>query len=310
MINNKINMSQVDDLIIEDKIIDSLNNIADLDYVESMSVSRDIHYCNDIPVGTKVVANRFNAKWIGADIGCGVSVTKLPKGTIDSLDIAYLESELNRGDKSCFNLGTIGGGNHFVEFGYDSKEIEYVTIHSGSRGHGGMISEIIQEFDLKDSLKFNLYNKSIEFSKNNHELLLKKINKDLKLNNIYFHNYVDYTDNKYIHYKGSMNGNKGKSLYPIPANMKDGVFLVVSVHDNIHLPHGAGRLVRRKDARDSLNENDVVSQTTHLKNKVSFNNRDELPSNYKNINDVLNPLVEKGLIRIIDNIKPVINIKG
>jgi hypothetical protein len=78
----KINYSQVEDLELEQNIVDSLNEIAELDYVKEISVSRDIHFCKDIPVGVMVKASRFNAKWIGSDIGCGVSMVELPKGFI------------------------------------------------------------------------------------------------------------------------------------------------------------------------------------------------------------------------------------
>jgi RNA-splicing ligase RtcB len=307
---NKVDFSQVQDLDIGENIIESLTNISKLDYVESISISRDIHYCNDIPVGTKVIATRFNAKWIGADIGCGVSTTKLPKGTIDKLDINYLQNELNKGDYHSFNLGTIGGGNHFVEFGYDGNQDEYVTIHTGSRSHGGMISEIIQEFDLDDNLKYKLYEKSLDFAKLNHKMLLRKIDPNIKLQNVYHHNYMERTDTKFTHYKGSLNGRQGKHLYPIPANMKDGVFLCVPLEDNLHIPHGAGRSLRRRDALDSLTQIDIDNQTSHLRNDVLYKNRDELPSTYKNIGLVLNPLVENDKIKIIKVIKPVLNFKG
>lgn len=311
--NNKINLEQVTDLILDDNIKESLNNIASLDYVESVSVSRDIHFCNDIPVGTKVVASRFNAKWVGADIGCGVSVINLPQGTIDKLNIEYLQNELNTGDYTSFNLGTIGGGNHFVEFGYDSKQNEYVTIHTGSRTHGGMIAEIIQEFNLDDDLKLKLHDKSIEFAKLNHKMLLKKIlpNLDRKFKvTTFHHNYAIKENGKFIHFKGSLVANKGKGFYPIPANMKDGVFMIVAMEDNLHIPHGAGRQLRRRDALYNYKDTDIESQTNHLKNEIMFKNRDELPSVYKNINEVINPLIENNKIKLINNIKPIICIKG
>lgn len=307
---NKVDFFQVQDLEIGENILESLTQISELDYVESISISRDIHYCSDIPVGTKVVANRFNAKWIGADIGCGVSITKLTKGTIDKLNIDYLQNELNKGDYHSFNLGTIGGGNHFVEFGIDKDENEYVTIHTGSRSHGGMISEIIQEFDLDDNLKYKLYEKSLDFAKLNHQMLLRKINPNIKLQNVYHHNYMERTDATFTHYKGSLNGRQGKHLYPIPANMRDGVYLCVPLEDGFHMPHGAGRSLRRRDALEQLTDIDIKEQTSHLKNEVLFKNRDELPSTYKDINLVLNPLVEAKKIRIINHIQPILNFKG
>lgn len=310
---NKINYNQVKDLVLDKNITDSLESISKLDYVTEISVSRDIHFCKEIPVGVMVKANRFNARWVGSDIGCGVSMVRLPKGFIDSLsvsDIDKLKNELNNGISASYKLGTIGGGNHFVEFGVDeSNGKEYVTIHSGSRQHGGMIADIIADFNIPDDIKYKLYCESLKFAVHNHQELLKKIDKSLKLKNYIPHNYVSKKDDCYIHFKGSMLGEKGE-LYPIPANMRDGVFVVTVINNPIHLPHGAGRLLSRSQARNKFNENDFVLQTSGLKNKVDMKNIDELPDSYKNINDVLDPLVESGAIKIVKKIKPIYNFKG
>ena len=311
----KINYSQVKDLELEQNIVDSLNEIAELDYVKEISVSRDIHFCKDIPVGVMVKASRFNAKWIGSDIGCGVSMVELPKGFIDNLtasDIDRLSNELNRGITSSYKLGTIGGGNHFVEFGFDEETgKEYVTIHSGSRQHGDMIANMISEFDLPDHLKYKLYKESVKFAVYNHESLIHKIDKKLKLKNYIPHNYCIRENDTYIHFKGSMLGNNGKALYPIPANMRDGVFVIsVATDQPTHLPHGAGRILSRRQARDKFTNDDLIQQTSGLKNQIHLKNIDELPDSYKNINDVLNPLVDMGLIKIVRKVKPVYNFKG
>ncbi len=308
-----INYNQVKDLILEKNITDSLNRIDKLDYVKEISVSRDIHYCKEIPVGVMVKASRFNASWIGSDIGCGVSTVELPKGFIDSLsvsDIERLKNDLNSGVSASYKLGTIGGGNHFVEFGVDEKKgKEYVTIHSGSRQHGGMIANIIADFDIPDDIKYKLYCESLRFAVHNHQELLKKINSKLKLKNYIPHNYVIKDKDGYTHFKGSMLGEQG-GLYPIPANMRDGVFLVGIIKDPVHLPHGAGRALSRTQAKDRFTKEDFLLQTSGLKNKVDIKNIDELPDSYKNINDVLDPLVEMGLIKIVRKITPIYNFKG
>ena len=124
-------------------------------------------------LGDKVIPNI-----VGVDIGCGMLTTQIPTdvGTIDlkNLDKAIrnnvpagrnVRDEIINFEEleelHCFHqlkniewirrsLGTLGGGNHFIEVDTDSKGVNYLVIHTGSRNLGKQVAEIYQKIAIED----------------------------------------------------------------------------------------------------------------------------------------------------------------
>ena len=146
----------------------------------------DIHSGTGCVIGTTMtLIDRICPNLVGVDIGCGVYVALLNTYDIDfkKLDIfirEYIPSGFNIGSKIhpyinnthlgelyCYNsvdinraklsLGTLGGGNHFIEIDRDDDGYFYLVIHSGSRHIGVEIAEYYQNWAY-DSLKSNYNN--------------------------------------------------------------------------------------------------------------------------------------------------------
>ena len=182
------------------------------------------------------------------------------------------------------------------------------------------ISEVIKEPDLdKDILisefRFKYYrafhNLACWFARQNRFYIAKKISEFLGSSNFFictdtFHNYVDY-DKKVVH-KGSIGVNSLQTV-AIPLNMRDGTILG-RVNGNVsewgyNLPHGSGRKLSRKEAKNTISEEqylqetrDIITEGIHI---------DESPSSYKDSDYIINILKDK--LDDIKIIKPIYSYK-
>jgi tRNA-splicing ligase RtcB len=236
-------------------------------------------------------------------------------------------------------LGTLGGGNHFIELGKDQNDKFCVTIHSGSRNPGHTIAGYYMkktrlidkdlpkgffhlnsewgEMYLKDMsfmLEYALANRrhmiisiletvGFNFSEQN-ELQNNMINEN--------HNHaIVQKDNKVLHRKGATSSLKGQ-LGVIPGNMRDGVYVVSGLENEKYLnssSHGAGRKGSRTWAKKHLSLDKFEKDMEGIVAKVQKNTLDECPDAYKDINYVIK--AQDGIvIDVINHIKPIINIKG
>lgn len=158
--------------ILEESAKEQFDSAMEQDFVISGALMPDAHTGYSLPIGA-VVATRdvVVPAWVGYDIGCGMCALKL--GGISLSDIDVYKKDIfdliyknipvgfNRNkiennyslvgltnhskkiahDKSfVYALGSLGGGNHFIEIGYDDEENVWIIIHSGSRGVGHAIA--------------------------------------------------------------------------------------------------------------------------------------------------------------------------
>ena len=123
------------------------------------------------------------------------------------------------------------------------------------------------------------------------------------------HNYINFKDN--IIRKGSISAYEGEKLL-IPINMRDGSILGIGKGNpdwNYSAPHGAGRLLSRTEAKESLNlEEFKESMKGIYSTSVHKGTLDESPQAYKPIEDILDSLSET--VDVIDIIKPIYNFKA
>lgn len=237
------------------------------------------------------------------------------------------------------HLGTLGGGNHFIEIGLENKKKNecWLIIHSGSRGIGYKVAEKYMKkaassennfektFPLEVNSKIgkeylNILNFGLEYALLNRlemsykvieaiqEVLRCKIISELWTNKN--HNHAIPDGKKFVHRKGATPAKKGERGV-IPANMRDGSYLVIGLGNSKFLyssSHGAGRAMSRKKAREKYNLKDFQNSMVGIVGTVSDDTLDEIPMAYKNIDLVMN--AQKKSVKIVKKITPIINWKG
>lgn len=247
-------------------------------------------------------------------------------------------------DKS---LGTIGGGNHFAELqkieaipdegsfvalGLNKQNL-YLLVHSGSRGLGDSIlhshtvvhgHQGLHKNTIEAQQYIDRHNKAVQWAEANRALIahrfLSRLGSDGKLILDVNHNTVtaekigDYA--YLLHRKGATPSTQG--LVIIPGSRGDFSYLVEPIgsqDDNAYsLAHGAGRKWKRSDAKGKLanyKQDDFCK--TPLGSRVICENKDlifeEAPQAYKNIETVVQDLLDRHLIKVIAILRPVITYK-
>lgn len=343
-------------------------------------------------LGDKVIPNI-----VGVDIGCGMFTIKLGKIDIDFAKLDdVIHSKIPSGknvhdarqvkfDKlqklKCYrnlkdskrlerSIGTLGGGNHFIEVDTDTDGCKYLIIHSGSRNLGKQVAEYYQSLAIelmqgKDEL-YKMQEKLIEDYKaqgrrteiqnaikelrqkfNPNPLNIPKelcyltgkyrddylhdmeicqqfavLNRNTIANIIIdamawhslggfetIHNYIDIKSN--IVRKGAISANDGEMLL-IPINMRDGCIIGRGKGNddwNCSAPHGAGRLMSRNKAKESISLDEFEKSMQGIyTTSVNQSTIDESPMAYKNIDEIISNIGDT--VDIIKIIKPVYNYKS
>lgn len=234
------------------------------------------------------------------------------------------------------HLGTLGGGNHFIELGFYKKEV-WLIIHSGSRGIGHKVAkkymvsasnsntdyEKTFPLDVKSRLGkeyLNVLDFGLEYALLNRlemsykviealeEVLKEKLKKELWVNKN--HNHAIYEKGYYIHRKGATPAKKGERGI-IPGNMRDGSFLIVGLGNSKFLnssSHGAGRAMSRRQAKEKISMEDFKKSMEGIRGTISLKTLDEAPMAYKDIDKIMS--AQKKSVKIIKHILPIINWKG
>ena len=172
-IKGKVNTAICYAKVIEDGAIEQIRQMCDYELTEGsrIRIMPDVHAGKGCTVGTTMtVADKACPNIVGVDIGCGMYTVKLKDLEIDfeKVDAAchYIPSGMNvwegrteRFDLTnlrCYrslrdtkrlerSLGTLGGGNHFIEIDKSADGNFYLVIHSGSRNLGKQVAEVYQE---------------------------------------------------------------------------------------------------------------------------------------------------------------------
>ncbi len=159
---------------IEQSAIDQIKTLCDQVFVagSKIRIMPDVHFGAGGPIGfTQTITDKVVPSLVGVDIGCGMRTVKLAEKNIDfeKLDEVirkYVPAGFSIRDNSihfetlselkCFDdlknmdrieksLGTLGGGNHFIEVDRDEEGNLYLIVHSGSRNLGKQVADIYQE---------------------------------------------------------------------------------------------------------------------------------------------------------------------
>ncbi len=412
--------------VVEDGAMTQFAECMELSSVIQGALMPDTHQGYVAPIGSVLLThNTIFPSFVGYDIGCGMSECKLDVNVEDITheQLIAIKNQILKDvpigfsrhketqpmpatlftmpqtgfangviiDTGVLQIGTLGGGNHFLELGKCNDGKLSIVVHSGSRGVGHKIAthymreaaiantdeqRYINEFDNKskewlraaknadgavrsqtalfayekarrefvyrrvrarvDNIEdaypldvnsqlgkdyINDMNMCLEFALANRKTMIDKCIYaveqvlDTKPNELRFinrnHNHAEHVrSNEWVHRKGATHAEDGM-LGVIPGNMVDGSFIVTGLGNANSMSsssHGAGRILSRKKAKDSLSTTDFRESTKHLVANHSDSNVDESPKAYKDIFEVMEN--QKDLVEVIDRVIPIINIKG
>lgn len=327
-------------------------------------VMPDVHPGKVGTIGlTMTIGERILPNLIGIDIGCGITMAEItakglefqkldtvirehiPSGftlrknahhLAENFDFStlYCHKSIQK-DKALLSLGTLGGGNHFIELGKDKNSKLYLTIHSGSRHLGKEVTE----YYLKEGQKLlkskgisipyeltflegNLKDKYLHdlaivqnFAALNREIILREITKKMKwkIGKIHscIHNYVDEMDDFPLLRKGAISAKKDEFVI-IPIHMKDGILIGHGLGNeewNCSAPHGAGRILKRDDVKSHFTVSQFKSEMQGIYSScIGKNTLDEAPFAYRNLKEITEVIGETVAIENI--IRPIYNYKS
>lgn len=356
----------------------------------------DVHAGLGCTIGTTMtISDKVVPGMVGVDIGCGMETVQLEETDIDfeALDKLIREqipsgrdirvnahafsAEIDLSELCCSqyvklerakkSIGTLGGGNHFIEVDRGERGELYLVVHSGSRHIGNEVAKYYQEEGFRalcGNARFQLDDKIAEMKASGNTKEIHKTIKELKkrraaatpvpkelayiegkmfsdyihdmeiiqrfayLNRkamaqiiidglglttkLVFttvHNYID-TDNMILR-KGAVSAKKGEKLL-IPINMRDGSLICIGKGNaewNCSAPHGAGRLMSRAEAFNTLSMEQYEEEMTGIYTTcVIPATLDESPMAYKSMDTIVSQITPT--VEIVERIKPIYNYKA
>ena len=384
--------------VVEQEAIDQIRTMCDCEFTEGskIRIMPDVHAGKGCTIGTTMtVTDKAVPNVVGVDIGCGMYTVNLGKVDIDFEKVDAVAHKIPHGREvwegrkehfdltglRCYremkdtrklerSIGTLGGGNHFIEIDAASDGTKYLVIHSGSRNLGKQVAEIYQKqavclnmgwdeiYEKRDELirtyKAELRRSEIQaaLAELNRGFKARKLSTDPALCHLFgkyledylhdveicqrfavrnrekmaeiileetgmtgmdafhtVHNYID-TEERILR-KGSIAAHKGEKVL-IPINMRDGSVLAYGKGNpewNYSAPHGAGRVMSRTVAFDTLKLEDFVKSMEGIYTTTAdATTIDESPMAYKSLSDIIGVIEET--VDVIEVLKPVYNFKA
>ena len=360
--------------VIEEEAIEQIRRMCDYEFTEGsqIRIMPDVHAGKGCTIGTTMtVKDKAVPNIVGVDIGCGMYTVNLGKVEInmEQMDAAahFIPSGLNVWecrkerfdllDLRCYrglkdtrrlerSLGTLGGGNHFIEIDQAADGTKYLVIHSGKEEYFAKRDALIAEYkaagrrsEIQAALKelkwqsreatipedlcfvygqyLEDYLRDVEicqrFARRSRELMAEIILQQLGLEAVdafhTIHNYID-TDEMILR-KGAIAAHEGENVL-IPINMRDGSVLAVGKGNpdwNFSAPHGAGRIMSRTAAKELLDLDEYRREMEGIyTTSVNEATLDEAPMAYKSLEDIIDVIGES--VDIIEVLKPIYNFKA
>ncbi len=246
------------------------------------------------------------------------------------------------------HMGTLGGGNHFIEVCLDEAGAVWFMLHSGSRGVGNAMGTLFIELAKKDagqhqrnlpdqdlayfeegSQYFGDYVRGVgwaqKFARLNREVMMQKligavrkvISKPFETHieavNCH-HNYVQkemhFGQDVFVTRKGAVSAKLGE-LGIIPGSMGAKSFIVRgkgNPESFMSCSHGAGRSMSRTKAKKIFTIEDQIKATEGVECRKDADVIDEIPMAYKDIDAVME--AQKDLVEVVYTLKQVVCVKG
>jgi tRNA-splicing ligase RtcB len=370
---------------VEAEAIQQLRNTAALPFVfKHVAVMPDVHFGKGATVGS-VVATKGAVcpAAVGVDIGCGMAALKLKGVTSQHLgNLADLRHQIERsvpvgfnenkrfgvdverwegwqqwlflhpkvqglGNKAKNQMGSLGGGNHFIEVCLDTNDGVWVVLHSGSRHIGKSLADAhistakdvmrkmfidLPDPDLayfaQDTQEFKDYMHDLKWAQDyaamNRQAMLNRIYVDMERHIGFFpdiemkvnchHNFATmenhYGSNVLVTRKGAVRAAVG-DMGIIPGSMGTRSYIVRGLGNPESFnscSHGAGRRMSRTKARATFTEADLRTQTAGVECRKDKEVIDEIPGAYKPIEDVM--ANQSDLVEVLYELKQLVCIKG
>jgi tRNA-splicing ligase RtcB len=369
---------------VESQSLDQLVNIANLPFVfHHVAAMPDVHLGKGATVGS-VIATKgaICPAAVGVDIGCGMAAVRTNLTSFDFGDgvAAKIRKAIERGvpvgngphgshndstsgaaswlrsapqnmvrkvnARQLAQLGTLGGGNHFIELCYDESDQVWIMLHSGSRNFGKTIAEghikrakeiakqaqiHLTDPDLayldEATPEFNAYVADVEFAQEyaskNRLLILEEVVRNLRLHFPHLtladpinchHNYLaretHFGEKVIVTRKGAIRAGAG-ALGIIPGSMGTRSYIVEGLGNPESFEscsHGAGRRMSRTAAKRTFTNADLIAQTEGVECRKDSGVLDEIPGAYKNIEEVMRN--QSDLVRTVAILKQFLCVKG
>ena len=328
----------------------------------NIRIMPDVHAGMGCTIGTTMtITDKVVPNLVGVDIGCGMETVLLKdkrielqqldkaiheyipsgfsvRGSLhhfnDEIDLSALRCakhvDLNR---AALSIGTLGGGNHFIEVDKDDDGQLYLVVHSGSRNLGKQVAEYYQNLAADklgrkgkgadralaylegDLMNDYLHDMAIiqRYADINRKAIVRDIEKRVKISIIgqftTIHNYIEM--DTMILRKGAISAKAGERVL-IPMNMRDGSLICTGKGNpdwNYSAPHGAGRLMSRSAAKGSITLSQFEKAMKGVySSTINRSTIDEAPFAYKPMAEIVaNIGATADVVKII---KPIYNFKA
>lgn len=329
----------------------------------NIRIMPDYHYGAGCTIGfTANLGDKVVPNLVGVDIGCGVLAMHFPNngkidfagfdeflranvpsgfcsrtnilGNLIELDSIICYEHLTNKDRFSLQIGTLGGGNHFIEIDENDDGERFLVIHSGSRNLGKQVAEYYQaqavrycsdngisvpqdlaylEGTMRDNYlhDMRICQKYAELNRRwIGTLLMEFLDDKSELSGAIesVHNYIG--DDNIIR-KGAVSSLKNELLI-IPINMRDGSLLCRGKGNadwNFSAPHGAGRILGRGEAKRVLSVEEFQETMEGVfSTTVGQRTLDEAPDAYKPMDEIVSNIGDT--VEILQIIKPIYNFKA
>jgi len=354
----------------QNQIYEALN----LDFLITLAIMPDCHTGYSLPIGgVALLDSVISPGYVGYDIGCGMCYIvlnilakdffKREKQKIKLFEdiykvipvgfnsreksIEYKRFQSASGDKELndkvlgklyIQLGTLGGGNHFIEIGENQQGLLTIVVHSGSRNIGHSIASYYMKLsqkvdtdlpkgflhlngehgqqyleDMNFSLAYALENRKVMIEQTLSYFISDNREKERIMSNMVNenHNHAVIQEEGVLHRKGATPADDGQ-IGIIPGSMKAGIYVTEGLGNPHYLcssSHGAGRKMSRKQAKAKITMERFKQQMNGIVANITHSTKDEAPDAYKDVHKVIKE--QEGIvIKTIDYLKPLINVKG
>lgn len=351
---------------VEQRAIDQIRLLCDQDAFagSKIRVMPDVHPGKVGTIGfTATLGTAVMPEVVGIDIGCGMLLAEIDPRRIEfqKLD-AVIRDDVPSGfkirntvlsdaenfeleelccarhinqEKASKSLGTLGGGNHFIEIDKGEDGKFYLLIHTGSRSLGKAITEHYMREGQKEIKKRReevpyeltyltgtlmddyLHDLSVvqKYAHLNRELIAKRIMKGMKwkCRNTWesVHNYVDFEMEPPVLRKGAVSAKERETVI-IPINMRDGVIIGTGLGNsdwNCSAPHGAGRIQKRSETGSTHTVSEFKKEMKGIYSScIGKETLDEAPFAYRGLEEIASSITET--VEIKEVLKPVYNYKA
>lgn len=368
---------------VEYEALNQLRNIANLPWVyKHVAVMPDVHFGKGATVGSVIaMKNALSPSAVGVDIGCGMAAIKTNLTAYDLPEsLSAIRSKIEATIPVGFNgydvrvkpvpavvnlfknfknlhpdvqdregnaekqMGTLGGGNHFIELCLDTDDNVWMMLHSGSRNIGKELAE--RHIKVAKTLEHNAglpdpdlavflsgteemqnYRRDLSWAQTyafyNRQTMLDQYKSVLRsfFPNVQFetevnchHNYVNeethYGESVLVTRKGAISAREGE-FGIIPGSMGAKSFIVIgkgNAESFTSASHGAGRRMSRSAAKRQFTVDDLAEQTAGVECRKDQGVVDEIPAAYKDIEQVM--AYQADLVEIHAELRQVLCVKG